>query len=176
VNVSSPNTPGLRALQARDAIEPLLKQIADARDALSPRVPVLVKIAPDLSDDEIDGIVEAARDVAFDGFIATNTTVSRDASPAYAMQWGGGLSGAPLRTRSTEIIRHIATQTRGEFPIVGVGGVSDAASALEKLRAGATLIQIFTGLIYQGPRLVREINEALLRENMPQTKLVLHPA
>ncbi|MBI4675112.1 MAG: quinone-dependent dihydroorotate dehydrogenase [Chloroflexi bacterium] len=176
INVSSPNTPGLRALQARDAIEPLLRQIADARAALSPRVPLLVKIAPDLSDDEIDGIVQAARDVAFDGIIATNTTVTRAGVPAYAKQWEGGLSGAPLRARSTQVIRHIAAQTRGEFPIIGVGGVSDAASALEKLHAGATLIQILTGLVYRGPRLVREINEALLRENLSQPKWVLHPA
>jgi dihydroorotate dehydrogenase len=163
INISSPNTPGLRALQARDAVEPLLKQIADAREALSSRVPVLVKIAPDLSCMEIDGIVDAARDVNFDGIIATNTTVCREGVPEYARRWGGGLSGAPLRARSTAIIRHIYETTRGEFPIIGVGGVGDAASALEKLRAGATLIQIFTGLIYRGPRLVREINEALLR-------------
>lgn len=175
VNISSPNTPGLRALQARDVVEPLLQQIAAARDALTPRVPVLVKIAPDLADDEIDGIVDAARDVNFDGVIATNTTIGRDGIPEYAKQWGGGLSGAPLRARSTEIIRRIAAQTRGEFPIVGVGGVSDAASALEKLRAGATLIQIFTGLIYQGPRLVREINQALLLENIPLKSWVLRP-
>lgn len=162
INISSPNTPGLRALQARDAVEPLLKQIADARDGLSPRVPLLVKIAPDLSFDEIDGIVEAARDVAFDGIIATNTTVCREGTPAYAQSWGGGLSGTPLRARSTEVIRHIAAQTHGEFPIIGVGGVSSAESALEKLRAGATLIQIFTGLVYQGPRLLRSINTALL--------------
>jgi dihydroorotate dehydrogenase len=166
INISSPNTPGLRALQARDAVEPLLKKIADARDALSPRVPLLVKIAPDLTWDEIDGIVDAARDVNFDGVIATNTTIARDGVPAYAHSWGGGLSGAPLRARSTEIIRHIATQTRGEFPIVGVGGIEDAASALEKLRAGATLIQIFTGLVYRGPRLVREINQALLQQEI----------
>ncbi len=170
INISSPNTRDLRALQTRAWLEPLLKRIADARDALSPRVPVLVKIAPDLSDDEIDGIVN------FDGIIATNTTVSREGAPEYARQWGGGLSGAPLRARSTQVIRHIAAQTRGEFPIVGVGGVSDAAGALEKLRAGATLIQIFTGLIYRGPRLIREINETLLRENLPQTKWILHPA
>lgn len=176
INISSPNTRDLRALQTRAWIEPLLKQIADARDALSPRVPMLVKIAPDLSDDEIDGIVKAARDANFDGIIATNTTVSREGAPAYARQWSGGLSGAPLRARSTQVIRHIAAQTRGEFPIIGVGGIQDAASALEKLRAGATLLQIFTGLIYRGPRLIREINEALLRENSPRANWALNPA
>ena len=176
VNISSPNTPGLRALQAREAVEPLLKKIADARDAWSPRVPVLVKIAPDLTDDEIDGIVDAAREVNFDGIIATNTTIARDNLPEYARALAGGLSGAPLRARSTQVIQHIAWQTRGEFPIVGVGGVCDAESALEKLRAGATLIQIYTGLIYRGPSLVREINQALRQEQLRQTKFVLHPA
>src|SRR5581483_5101270 len=97
-------------------IEPLLKAIAAARDALSPRVPVLVKIAPDLSFDEIDGIVDAARDVNFDGIIATNTTISRDGVPAYIKNFGGGMSGEPLRARSTQIIHHICETTRGEFP------------------------------------------------------------
>lgn len=176
INISSPNTRDLRALQTREWIEPLLKQIADAREALAPRVPALVKIAPDLSFDEIDEIISAARDVNFDGIIATNTTVCREGVPEYAKQFGGGMSGEPLRARATQIIQHICETTRGEFPIVGVGGVSDVESALEKLRAGATLIQIFTGLVYRGPRLVREINKALLRENLPQMKWILHPA
>lgn len=175
INISSPNTPGLRTLQARDAVEPLLRQIADARDALSPRVPVLVKISPDLSFEEIDGIVDAARDVDFDGIIATNTTVSRDGVPEHAKPWGGGLSGAPLRARSTEVIRYIAAQTRGEFPIVGVGGIEGAASALEKLRAGATLLQVYTGLVYRGPMLVREINQALLEETTRRAQFILRP-
>lgn len=176
INVSSPNTPNLRALQTREWIEPLLREIADARDALSPRVPLLVKIAPDLAFDEIDEMVAAARDVNFDGIIATNTTVRREGVPAYAKQFGGGMSGEPLRARATQIIRHICETTRGEFPIIGVGGVSDVASALEKLRAGATLIQIFTGLIYQGPRLVKEINQALLREPLRERKLIFTTA
>lgn len=176
VNLSSPNTPGLRALQARDAIEPLLKKIADARTALDAQVPLLVKIAPDLSFDEIDGAVDAARDAGFDGVIATNTTTGRAGAPEYTQQWGGGMSGKPLQARATEVIRHIHTQTRGEFPIIGVGGVSDAASALEKLRAGATLIQLFTGLVYEGPGLVRRINEALLQESVSETEWVLRTA
>src|SRR5581483_4591643 len=167
INVRSPNTPGLRALQAQDAIQPLLRRIADVRDGLTPRLPLLVKIAPDLSFDEIDSIVIASREVGFDGIIATNTTISRDGAPEYTQSVQGGLSGAPLRARSTAIIRHIAESTRGEFPIIGVGGISDADSALEKLRAGATLIQLFTGLVYEGPLLVRRINEALLREELP---------
>lgn len=167
VNVSSPNTPGLRALQARAAIAPLLRAVADARDARSPRVPLLVKIAPDLDWDEIDAIVDAARDTGFDGIIATNTSVSRDGAPEYTRAWQGGLSGAPLRARSTAIVRHIAERTQGAFPIIGVGGIDDGASALEKLRAGAALIQLFTGLVYRGPALVRQINETLRRESVP---------
>ncbi len=175
VNVSSPNTPDLRALQTRAAVTPLLKRLADARDALTPRAPVLVKIAPDLDWDEIDNVVNAARDVNLDGVIATNTTIARDHLPEYAKQFAGGLSGAPLRARTTEIIYHIATRTRGEFPIVGVGGIEDAASALEKLRAGATLIQIFTGLVYRGPRVLKEINQAILRQETPKRTWALHP-
>lgn len=176
VNISSPNTPGLRALQARDAIEPLLKKIADARAALDSRVPLLVKIAPDLSFEEIDGAVDAARDAGFDGIIATNTTLSRAGAPEYTQQWGGGMSGKPLQARATEIIHHIHTYTRGEFPIIGVGGISDAESALEKLRAGASLIQVFTGLVYEGPGLVRRINQALLKESASESELVLRTA
>lgn len=164
VNVSSPNTHNLRALQTRDLIEPLLRNIADARDALSPRVPVLVKIAPDLTFDEIDGIVDAARDVNLDGILATNTTICREGLPEYAQAFPGGMSGAPLRNRSTQVIHHIAESTHHEFPIIGAGGVSDTATALEKLRAGATLVQVFTGLVYQGPSLVKRLNQALLSE------------
>ncbi len=171
VNVSSPNTANLRALQTREMIEPLLKKIADARDALSPRIPLLVKIAPDLSVEEIDAIVDVARGCNFDGILATNTTVSRLGAPDYAIRLGGGMSGEPLGASSTQIIRHIAEYTRGEFPIIGVGGVSHAASALEKLRAGAALIQIFTGLVYEGPSLVKQINQALLREPLPERKM-----
>lgn len=173
VNISSPNTAGLRMLQTREQIQPLLRKIADARDTLSPRIPLLVKIAPDLAWDDIDAIVDAARDGDFDGIIATNTTTSRAGAPEYTQQWGGGLSGRPLRERSTEIVHHICEYTRGEFPIVGVGGIGDTASALEKLRAGATLIQVYTGLVYRGPRLVHEINQALLREDVSQKNWVL---
>jgi dihydroorotate dehydrogenase len=164
VNVSSPNTHGLRSLQARAAIEPLLRRIAGARDAASPRIPLLVKVAPDLEPDEIVALVDAARDANFDGVIATNTTVCRAGAPDSARALGGGMSGKPLRARASEVIRCISAHTGGAFPIIGVGGITDAESALEKLRAGATLIQLFTGLVYGGPGLVKEINQALLRE------------
>lgn len=174
INVSSPNTHGLRDLQARANIEPLLKKIADARDALPRRIPLLVKIAPDLSDEEIEGIVDAARDVNFDGIIATNTTIGREGLPEAARGLAGGMSGEPLRARSTQVIHHIAQYTRHEFPIIGVGGIHDAESAAEKLRAGAMLIQVFTGLVYQGPGLVKQIHQALLREPVAERQVILN--
>jgi dihydroorotate dehydrogenase len=165
INVSSPNTAGLRTLQARDAIGSLLRAIADARDAKPRRLPLLVKIAPDLSFPEIDDVIRASRGAGFDGVIATNTTIRRDGAPSYTQQWPGGMSGVPLRRRSTEITRYIAESTHGEFPIIGVGGICDAESALEKLQAGASLVQVFTGLVYGGPALVRRINTELLKRD-----------
>ncbi len=162
INISSPNTPGLRQLQAQAAIEALLRTVAAARDALVPRLPLLVKIAPDLSDAEIAAMLEAIALTGVDGIIATNTTTSRADLPA-AAALPGGLSGAPLRARSTEVIRAIAARTQGRLPIIGVGGIANAADALEKLRAGASLVQVYTGLVYTGPGLIRSINRGLLR-------------
>jgi dihydroorotate dehydrogenase len=162
LNVSSPNTPGLRQLQSRAAINDLLRTVAIARDSLAPRVPLLVKISPDLSEVEIDDVLTAIYDHGIDGIIATNTTSSRDGAPTFA-ETSGGLSGEPLRSRATTVIRFIAQRTEGKLPIIGVGGISSAADALEKLRAGATLIQIYTGLVYKGPGLVREINRGLVQ-------------
>ncbi len=156
INISSPNTLNLRQLQARTMLEELLRAVARTRNELTPRVPLLIKIAPDLSEGEIDDVIAAAESYGLDGIIATNTTVSRDGVPQYAKELSGGLSGAPLRARSTEVIRYLAAHTR--LPIVGVGGITCAADALEKIIAGATLIQVYTGLIYSGPGLVRQIN------------------
>jgi dihydroorotate dehydrogenase len=164
VNVSSPNTPGLRKLQARATLQALLHLLAAERDRLCPGLPLLVKIAPDLSDGEIDDVLDAILATGFDGIIATNTTVSRDhlhPSP-YATQ-EGGLSGPPLRRRATEVIRTIYRRTEGRLPIIGVGGVDGTQTALEKIQAGASLVQVYTGLIYRGPGLVREINRGLSR-------------
>ncbi len=163
INISSPNTPGLRQLQARAALEDLLIAVTATRARLTPRRPLLVKIAPDLTEPELDDVLEAALSVGVDGLIAANTTLRWDGLPAYATNLAGGLSGAPLRTRSTEIIRYIARRTEGRLPIVGVGGILSPRDALEKLEAGATLIQVYTGMIYAGPGLAREINRALLR-------------
>jgi len=162
LNISSPNTPGLRQLQNRAAIEGLLKAVTGVRDGLTPRTPMLLKIAPDLNEAEIDDALAAVMNNGIDGVIATNTTLSRDGLPEYAAAITGGLSGAPLRARATEVVRYIAQRTQGKLPIVGVGGIACAADALEKLRAGAWLVQVYTGLVYAGPGLLRQINEGLL--------------
>jgi dihydroorotate dehydrogenase len=161
VNISSPNTLNLRQLQARTAIEELLTAITATRNAHQPRRPLLVKIAPDLSTGEIDDLLGAALATGIDGVIATNTTTSRAGIPAALHDLPGGVSGAPLRERSTAVVRHIAQQTGGRLPIIGVGGIHSAAHALEKLAAGATLVQLYTGLVYTGPGLVRQILVAM---------------
>ena len=162
INISSPNTLNLRQLQARELIVGLLKQVAAVRDASSPRKPLLVKIAPDLMESEIDDVLAAISLAGIDGIIATNTTIGRRGISERYRDLKGGLSGAPLRDRSTAVIQYIAQRTEGKLPIVGVGGIATAHDALEKLEAGATLLQVYTGLIYAGPSLVQQINRALL--------------
>ena len=162
INISSPNTLNLRQLQARATLEELLRAVTQTRNVLTPRLPLLIKIAPDLSEREMDDVIAAAESYGLDGIIATNTTVSRDGLPSHAKNLIGGLSGVPLRARSTEVIRYLAART--QLPIIGVGGITCAADALEKIGAGARLIQIYTGLIYSGPGLVRQINQDILRK------------
>lgn len=161
LNLSSPNTPGLRRLQTRAYIAGLLKTVVAKRDELTPRVPLLVKIAPDLDESEMDEVLAAATACGVDGLIAVNTTLSRNGLPAEARSLPGGLSGEPLRARATAVIRYLAR--RADLPIIGVGGILCAADALEKLDAGATLVQIYTGLVYAGPGLVHDINLHLLK-------------
>lgn len=161
INVSSPNTPGLRNLQSRAAVNDLLRALTQVRDELTPRVPLLMKISPDLHETEIDDVLDAVMSCGVDGIIATNTTISRDGVPP--MNVPGGLSGAPLRSRSTQVIRYITQKTRGALPIIGVGGILNAVDAIEKVRAGARLVQVYTGLVYRGPGLVGEINRELIR-------------
>jgi dihydroorotate dehydrogenase len=164
VNVSSPNTPGLRKLQARTALQTLLSDLSKQRDRLRPGLPLLVKIAPDLRDGEIDDVLDAVLASNLDGIIATNTTVSREhLRPSPHVGQEGGLSGPPLRRRATEVIRTIYRRTGGQIPIVGVGGIDSTQAALEKIQAGASLVQIYTGLIYRGPGLVRKINHGLAK-------------
>ncbi len=168
VNVSSPNTIGLRRLQARHYLERLLKDLSEARAQLQGEdgryVPILVKIAPDLNEDELEDTVGAIMDASMEGVIATNTTVDRPRLLSRHRGEAGGLSGVPLRERSTAMVRLIHRLTGGRLPILGVGGISGPEDAREKLDAGATLIQIYTGLVYRGPGLVREILDGL-REN-----------
>jgi dihydroorotate dehydrogenase len=157
VNISSPNTMNLRALQARSAIEELLRDVLQARDALPVRVPVLVKIAPDLTDSELDDVLAAIHTAGADGVIATNTTLSRADQPEFAQHLKGGLSGAPLTQRATHVIAHAQRLLGGRLPIVGVGGIMSRDDAQAKLDAGATLLQVYSGLVYRGPSLVREV-------------------
>ncbi|HET7375431.1 MAG TPA: quinone-dependent dihydroorotate dehydrogenase [Anaerolineae bacterium] len=162
VNISSPNTLNLRQLQARQAIASLLNEVAAVRNAQPKHVPLLVKIAPDLTEVEIDDVLAAISSSGFDGIIATNTTIGREGLSSRYQNLGGGLSGSPLRDRSTAVIRYIAQRTHNKLPIIGVGGIVDPSDAIEKLEAGAKLIQIYTGLIYAGPGLVKQINQAIL--------------
>ena len=157
VNISSPNTIGLRQLQHKSYLEPLLQELLRARDETSPGLALLVKIAPDLSLAELDDAIQVVTACRVSGLIATNTLKS------HPPRRPGGLSGPPLRQKATEMIRHIRKQTRGLLPVIGVGGIHDAESALEKLRAGASLVQVYSGMIYEGPSLVRRINEGIVK-------------
>jgi dihydroorotate dehydrogenase len=164
INVSSPNTLNLRQLQARTALTELLTAVAGVRNRLTPRTPLLVKIAPDLSEAELDDLLDAVALTGVDGIIATNTTTSRRGLPTAYQQLEGGLSGAPLRPQATAVVRYLARRSQGRLPIIGVGGILSAADARERLEAGAWLVQLYTGLIYRGPGLVREILAGLARQ------------
>lgn len=171
LNVSSPNTPGLRQLQEEDRLRDLLRAITGANRSRASlpggrRVPILLKIAPDLTEAQIDAVLGVVAEYGLDGLIATNTTVARPPELAAGLETGG-LSGAPLRGRSTEVIRYIARATGGRLPIVGAGGIMDLDSAREKLDAGATLLQLYTGLIYAGPFLPRTLARGLARGSRP---------
>ncbi|HVU15335.1 MAG TPA: quinone-dependent dihydroorotate dehydrogenase [Candidatus Didemnitutus sp.] len=164
VNVSSPNTPGLRNLQDAAWLQPLLAALVDENrgrtQAGKPRRPILLKIAPDLNFPQIDAALGVIADLRLDGIIATNTTLARPGALASVDQ-AGGLSGAPLTKRATEIVAYISRTTQGRLPIIGVGGIMDEASAAEKIDAGATLIQLYTGLIYRGPFFAAEAARAV---------------
>lgn len=166
VNVSSPNTVGLRELQEKEPLRKLLAEVKRAVDDLERPKPVLLKIAPDLTESQLDDVVDIVKDLNIDGLIATNTTISRDGlqTPPEELQamGAGGLSGKPLERRATEVIRYLHRKTEGRVPIIGVGGIHSAADAMEKLEAGASLIQLYTGLVYRGPALVKEINQKLI--------------
>lgn len=160
VNVSSPNTEGLRRLQGREALLALLRGVVAARGA-GARPPVLLKIAPDLAPAEIEDVAEAAMAAGVDGIVATNTTVSREGIAGPHAAEAGGLSGAPLFEPSTRVLARLSVLTAGRVPLVGVGGVASAADAYAKIRAGASLVQLYTGLVYGGLSLAARIAEGL---------------
>ncbi len=164
INVSSPNTPGLRDLQSGGQIESLLRGVTNWRNEHSMN-PILVKIAPDLSDEQIVAIAKVSLETGIDGIVATNTTTSRNnlKSPPKFTEEVGGLSGRPLRDRSTEVIRILYRQLGRKIPIIGVGGIDDGESAWEKLAAGASLLQIYSGLIFEGPGLAGAINRSIIQ-------------
>ena len=167
VNVSSPNTPGLRSLQAKSQLEPILETLQTAN---TQQKPLLIKIAPDLAWEDIDDILHLAQQYHLAGIIATNTTIAKDqlltkrldATGNLIVEEAGGISGAPVRQRSTDVIRYIYTQTHGQLPIVGVGGIFTADDAWEKITAGASLLQTYTGWIYEGPWMVKNMLKGLL--------------
>lgn len=166
VNISSPNTKGLRDLQAEESIRQLLaalkKEQASLQNEHGKKVPVLVKIAPDLEGTQIEALARVFNELAVDGVIATNTTISRVAVAGHPLEKeAGGLSGAPVKQRSTEVIRAFRELLREQTPIIGVGGILSGADAVEKLQAGATLVQVYSGLVYRGPGLVRDVLEAV---------------
>jgi dihydroorotate dehydrogenase len=159
-NVSSPNTPGLRNLQGRTQLGDLLKRVQDAVAATP--VPLVVKIAPDATDDDLDDIVSVCRNLRMDGIIVGNTTLSRPASLVSAKRGeAGGLSGTPLMALSTEVLRRTARRVEGQFPLIGCGGIRSGADAYAKIRAGATLVQLYSALVFEGPPLVRHIKDEL---------------
>jgi dihydroorotate dehydrogenase len=165
VNVSSPNTPGLRALQATEALRPLLKAVREAADrtVTQRRVPLLVKIAPDLADEDVDAVADLALELGLDGIIATNTTLVRDglASPPSLAAETGGLSGEPLRERSLEVLRRLHRRVGGGLTLIGVGGITTVEDAWQRILAGATLVQGYSAFIYQGPGWSRALHKGL---------------
>ena len=164
VNVSSPNTPNLRALQDKEPLTQLLQTLQNKNiTKVSPK-PILLKIAPDLTDEQLLDIIDIMAETKITGLIATNTTLSREGLLSETKGEAGGLSGKPLKNRSTEVIRFLAEKSNRAFPIIGVGGIHSAEDAIEKLEAGASLIQLYTGFIYEGPALVKAINKAILKQ------------
>lgn len=164
VNVSSPNTPNLRELQDKEPLTQLLRTLQTLNQQKNQPKPILLKIAPDLTDEQLLDIIDIVSETKIAGVIATNTTISRDGLQSENKKETGGLSGQPLKHRSTEVIRFLHEKSHGAFPIIGVGGIHSAEDAMEKLNAGASLVQIYTGFIYEGPKLIKAINKALLKK------------
>ena len=163
VNVSSPNTPNLRALQDKEPLTNLLNTLKTENSKKDNPKPILLKIAPDLTDTQLMDIIDIVAETKIDGVIATNTTISREGLTSENKKEMGGLSGKPLTNRATEVIRFLSEKSNKAFPIIGVGGIHSVEDAMEKLDAGASLLQLYTGFIYEGPALVKIINKALLK-------------
>ncbi len=163
VNVSSPNTPGLRDLQDKEPLRELLRTLKKEMTAFPKAKPILLKIAPDLTDGQLDDIIDLVKETQIEGVIATNTTLSREGLADSNRAETGGLSGMPLSKRTTEVIRYLKTKSGNAFPVIGVGGIMTVQDALEKFDAGADLIQLYTGFVYGGPDLIKKINQALAR-------------
>ncbi|KEO73718.1 quinone-dependent dihydroorotate dehydrogenase [Anditalea andensis] len=167
VNVSSPNTPNLRELQEKEPLKKLLLAVKRANDRKSKPKPILLKIAPDLTEGQLDDIVAIIQETHIDGIIATNTTIDRSGLSTKAKEvnhmGAGGLSGAVLKDRSTAVIKYLADKSNKSFPIIGAGGIFTAADAIEKLEAGASLVQVYTGMIYEGPSIVKKIKKGLVQ-------------
>lgn len=171
VNVSSPNTPNLRSLQEKEPLTKLLSElqnINNQKEQRKQRKPILLKIAPDLTNEQLDDIIEIVAETKIDGVIATNTTISREGlkTPTSKIEeiGAGGLSGKPAKNRSTEVVKYLAEKSNKAFPIIGVGGIHSTEDAIEKMEAGADLVQVYTGFVYEGPALIQRINKALLQK------------
>ncbi|WP_250434228.1 quinone-dependent dihydroorotate dehydrogenase [Hanstruepera flava] len=162
VNVSSPNTPNLRELQDKEPLTKLLQTLKDLNSKKRKPKPILLKIAPDLTDSQLLDIIDIVKDTKINGVIATNTTISRNGLTSANKTETGGLSGKPLANRSTEVIRFLSEKSNKAFPIIGVGGIHSVQDALDKFNAGADLIQLYTGFIYEGPKLIKQINKAII--------------
>ena len=167
INISSPNTPGLRSLQDKEPLTRILGILQELNREQPRPKPIFVKIAPDLTESQLDDIIDAVRESGISGIVAVNTTVSRDGLKTSPDRLGaigeGGLSGRPLRQKATDVIRYIYKKSGGAFPIIGVGGIFSAEDAYEKIKAGASLVEFYTGLVYEGPGLVKKINKGLSR-------------
>lgn len=160
VNVSSPNTPGLRELQEKASLGKILRHLQMINNGKAQAKPILLKIAPDLTPEQIDDVVDLALEIKLDGLVATNTTISREGlseASAETAKEAGGLSGRPVKERSTAVLQHIFNRTKGELPVIASGGIFTAADAREKLATGAQLVQVWTGFIYEGPSIVKKI-------------------
>lgn len=164
VNVSSPNTPNLRALQDKEPLQHLLQTLKNLNLKRTSPKPILLKIAPDLIDDQLLDIIDIVTTVKIDGVIASNTTLSREGLISSNRSEMGGLSGKPVAERSTEVIRFLYEKSNNAFPIIGVGGIHSSEDAINKLNAGASLIQLYTGFVYEGPGVIKKINKAILEQ------------